>query len=179
MQIAPHQLLGQRLQGFHKCTATSRRPLRTVAAAKQGTDASGDIKNARLARILRQYDAAGVQRRQRRAAGAERLACGRFSHQRRAAHPQAAMSQMLCAPALGLLQPPATPDLDAPAACTPAAPAEQQADLDAYVSQRNERLGESEEGASRVLRASAGSRAELGPREQAELDRHMPRRGDG
>lgn len=98
---------------------------------------------------------------------------------RRAAHPQAAMSQMLCAPALGLLQPPATPDLDAPAAGTPAAPAEQQADLDAYVSQRNERLGEAEEGASRVLRASAGSRAELGPREQAELDRHMPRRGDG
>lgn len=47
------------------------------------------------------------------------------------------------------------------------------------MSQRNQRLGDAEEGASRVLRASAGRRAELGPKEQAELDLHMPRRGDG
>lgn len=186
---------GLRAGGARLPSRAGRRAVQPHATAKQS---QGDVRAARMARILRQYEAAGAPAAV--AAVAEPPARA-FS----CAGPPASCSWMChvclqhgpqlqpiwhacaCPPRLpGCVEPPTcnaahrrrvhtspppvthSPDVD-----------KQQEELQAYVGERDERRGDpEEEGSTRVLRASAGYRA-TDERDQARMDIYLPLQADG
>lgn len=156
MQLAHHQALGL-WRNATTCRPASRRPLRCRAAAAKDEDEAAKVKSARLARILRQYDKQGA----------------------------AAAAAM--APSPGSVLMAAMQGYDARLALyltgfrlLHADPDSQKADLQEYMYRRREWVGGDDPEASRMRRASTGTRATPDPgADLREINRYFPERPVG